>query len=89
MTSMILALEIDLDQNGAFFLQPLPVSARTNVRGTTFQLQDDRAALPFGEVEYYRQNVVAGPGTRFLSEQYRDFLQREKIERLIPSLGLA
>lgn len=87
MTSMILALGVDLDQNGAFSLQPLPVSARTNVRGTTFQLQDDRAALPFGEVEYYRQNVVAGPGTRFLSEQYRDFLQREKIADIDSQLG--
>jgi hypothetical protein len=86
-TSMILAMGVDLDRSGAFLLQPLPVSERTNVRGTTFQLQDDRAALPFGEVEYYKQNVVAGFGTRFLGDAYREFLQKEKISDIDGQLG--
>jgi hypothetical protein len=86
-TSMILALGIDLDRNGALSLQPIPISTRTNVRGTTFQLQDDREAIPFGEGAYYSQNVVAGVGTRFLGESYRAFIQKEKISDVDVQLG--
>jgi hypothetical protein len=85
-TSTILALGIDLDQNGALSLQPIRISTRTNVSGTTFQLQDDRDAIPFGEGAYY-QNVVAGVGTRFLSESYRSFIQKEKISDVDLQLG--
>jgi hypothetical protein len=85
--STILALGIDLDWNGNFLLQPLPVSERTNVRGTTFELSDTRAALPFGEVEYYKQNVIAGFGARFLGEAYHEFLQKEKISDVDTQLG--
>ena len=86
-TSMILALGVDLDQNGALSLQPIRISTRTNVRGTTFQLQDDRDAIPFGEGAYYSQNVVAGAGTKFLGESYRAFIQKKKISDVDSQLG--
>jgi hypothetical protein len=86
-TSMILALGVDLDRNGAFSLQPLPVADHTTVRGTTFQLKSDRAILPFGEVEYFRQNVISGVGTSFLGDTYREFLQKKNISDIDAQLG--
>jgi hypothetical protein len=86
-TSMVLALGVDIDRNGAFTLQPLPVANHTTVKGTTFQPQNGRAILPFGEVEYFQQNVIAGLGTRFLGDAYREFLQKETISDIDAQLG--
>ncbi|QWG24370.1 hypothetical protein KMZ93_05515 [Bradyrhizobium sediminis] len=86
-TSMILALGVDIDQNGALSLQPIRISTRTNVRGTIFQPQDDREAIPFGEGTYYSQHVIAGVGMRFLGQTYRTFVQKEKISDVDSELG--
>ncbi|WFU15990.1 hypothetical protein [Bradyrhizobium sp. CB3481] len=86
-SSMILALGVDLNRDGAFTLQPIPISPRTTIHGTIFKPNDDRQAIPFGEGAYYGQNVIAGVGVRFLNQTYRIFLQKEKISVIDSELG--
>lgn len=73
--SSVRSLGVDLASASEFRLQPLRVTAFTTVHGDTFQLQSDRALLPFGEVEYFHEQVLSGPGKAFLSDDYSEFVK--------------
>jgi hypothetical protein len=86
-TSKLLSLGVDLDNAGNFTLQPLPVTAATTIRGDSFDLQSDRQILPFGEVAYYEQQVIAGVGTQFLSPDYFELAAKTKVAEIDPKLA--
>jgi hypothetical protein len=88
-TSKLLSLGVDLDTAGNFTLQPLPVTAATTIRGDSFDLQSDAQILPFGEVAYYQQQVIAGVGTQFLDHYYSDLVAKVKVADVDPNLASA
>ena len=88
-SSKLLSLAVNLDLVGNFNLQPVPLTAATTIRGDSFDLQSDRQILPFGEVAYYRQQVVAGVGKQFLSQEYYDLVAKSKISDVDPNLASA
>ena len=67
--------------------QPLHVTAATTVRGDNFSMQSDRAILPFGEVQYFNENVLAGDGKQFLSNEYFELLEKHKVGEIDPTLA--
>jgi hypothetical protein len=78
-SSKLLSLAVNLDTAGNFTLQPVRLTAATTIRGDSFNLQSDRQILPFGEVAYYQQQVVAGVGKQFLSRDYFDLVATSKV----------
>lgn len=87
--SKLLSLTVNLDAAGNFTLQPVRVTAATTIRGDSFGLQSDRQVLPFGETAYYRQNVLAGVGKRFLAGDYFDLVAKSKVADVDSGLALA
>ena len=73
-SSKLLSLAVNLDSAGNLNLQPVRLTAATTIRGDSFDLQSDRKILPFGEVAYYQQQVVAGVGKQFLSHSCLDLV---------------
>ncbi len=57
-----------------FQLQPLPVR--------TFSLDDKPDIVPFGENEYYFQNVLAGVGRQFVSEDVHALYRKSSVARV-------
>lgn len=88
-TSKLLSLAVKLDPVGNFGLQPLPVTAATTIRGDSFHLHSDRQILPFGEVPYYQQHVIAGVGQQFLTQDYFDLVGKSKVADVDPGLASA
>jgi hypothetical protein len=86
-TSRIWSLGVDLPSPAEFRLQPLPVTSATTVHGDRFGLESDRAVLPFGEVEYYYEHVLTGPGKAYLSDAYAKLMQKQKISEVEPTLA--
>jgi hypothetical protein len=79
MKSTILAFGIDIDQAGAFRLQPLPVTSATTIHGTAFDPKSSPAVLPFGEVPYFNQHVLSAAGQHLLSDDYPRLLQKKSV----------
>jgi hypothetical protein len=52
-------------------------------------LQSDRQILPFGEVAYYQQQVLAGVGRQFLTHEYFDLVAKSKVAEVDPGLASA
>jgi hypothetical protein len=86
-TSKLLSLGVELDPLGRFQLQPLHVTATTTVRGDSFNMQSSRVVLPFGEVQYFNESVLAGDGKQFLSDEYFELLKRQKVAEIDPTLA--
>ena len=86
-TSKLLSLGVDLDPLGRFQLQPLHVTAATTVRGDSFNMQSSRAILPFGEVQYFNENVIAGDGKQFLSQEYFKLLEKHVVAEIDSALA--
>jgi hypothetical protein len=45
-------------------------------------MQSNRAILPFGEVQYFNENVLAGDGKQFLGDEYFKLLERDKVAEI-------
>jgi hypothetical protein len=88
-SSKLLSLTVNLDAAGNLTLQPVRVTAATTIRGDSFNLHSDRQILPFGEVAYYQQQVVAGVGRQFLSQDYFDLVAKSKIADVDTGLASA
>ncbi|MDX3970652.1 MAG: hypothetical protein QHD01_29230 [Bradyrhizobium sp.] len=88
-SSKLLSLTVNLDSAGNFTLQPVRVTAATTIRGDSFNLDSDRQILPFGEVPYYQQHVVAGVGKQFLTHDYFDLVAKSKVADVDPGLASA
>jgi len=88
-STKLLSLAVNLDTAGNFTLQPVRITAATTIRGDSFNLQSDRQILPFGEVAYYRQQVIAGVGKQFLSQDYFDLVAKSKVAEVDPGLASA
>jgi hypothetical protein len=84
LTSGLINLGVDLDGSGRFVLQPIRVTAATTVRGDSFGPQSDQVILPSGEVAYFRDQVLAGVGKQFLSNQYFEFLKIKMVADIDP-----
>jgi hypothetical protein len=86
-TNNILAFGIDINAASQFQLQPLPVTASTTLRGTTFRPDDQPTILPFGEVPYFNAHVLSGPGRALVGSEYSQLLQRLTISEIEPELA--
>jgi hypothetical protein len=86
-TSSVLAFGIDIDSAGVFHLQPLRVTASTTLSGTDFKPTGDRELLPFGEVPYFQQHVLAGSGLANSGGVYTQFLRKPRIADVPPDLA--
>jgi hypothetical protein len=86
-TSRIRVLGIDIASPTEFRLQPLPVTSATTVLGDSFGPETSQTVLPFGEVEYFREQVLAGPGRAFLGVEYSQLIQKTKVSDIDPSLA--
>jgi hypothetical protein len=86
-STKLLSLAVNLDAAGNFTLQPVPLTAETTIRGDSFNSQSDRQILPFGEVAYYQQQVLAGVGKQFLSHDYFDLVAKSKVADVDPGLA--
>jgi len=89
MKSSLLAFGIDLDGAGRFQLQPLLVTSSTTITGTSFDMQSDLVVLPFGEVPYFNQYVLAGPGQALLNDDYSRLRGKQKVAQVDPELALS
>jgi hypothetical protein len=88
-TSRIITLGVDLTGPVGFQLQPLPLTNATTVHGDAFGPEDGRVVLPFGEGEYFSAQVLAGPGSRYLSDAYAQMMQKAKISDIDADLATA
>ena len=89
MKCSLLALGIDLDGAGRFQLQPLPVTSSTTIGGTSFDIQSAPVVLPFGEVPYFNQYVLAGSGQALLNDDYSRVRSKQKVAQVDPELALS
>jgi hypothetical protein len=86
-TSRIRALGVDIASSTEFLLQPLPVTSATTVLGDSFGPEASQTVLPFGEVEYFREQVLAGAGRAFLGVEYSQLIQKTKVSEIDPALA--
>ncbi|WP_143130854.1 hypothetical protein [Bradyrhizobium arachidis] len=88
-TSSVLAFGADLRGEGQFLLQPLPVTAFTTLQGTSFNPDSDRVLLPFAEVPYLEQHVLAGHGQMYLTRAFSEFLLKTGVGDVSAELAAA
>jgi len=88
-SSKLLSLAVNLDAAGNFTLHPVRVTAATTIRGDSFNLQSDRQILPFGEVVYYQEQVIAGVGKQFLNHDYFELIAKSRVADVDPGLASA
>jgi hypothetical protein len=80
-------LGVDIPTPTEFRLQPLPVTSATTALGDSFSPETSQTVLPFGEVEYFREQVLAGPGRTFLGVEYFQLIQKAKVSDIDPTLA--
>jgi hypothetical protein len=51
----------------------------------SFGPETRQTLLPFGEVKYFREQVLAGPGRAFLGVAYSQLIQKTKVSDVDPS----
>lgn len=86
-TSRIRVLGVDLTGPVGFQLQPVQITNATTLLGDNFGPETDQTVLPFGEVEYFRDQVLAGPGKALLSPAYSELIQKIKVAEIDPNLA--
>ncbi|OSI91028.1 hypothetical protein [Bradyrhizobium canariense] len=86
-TSSLLAFGVDVGQGSQFQLQPLMVTTLTTPQGTHFGPASERAVLPFGEVPYLQEHVLAGAGKAFLGPAYAEIMSRGRVADVGPELA--
>lgn len=79
LTSNIKSLAIDLGPHGEFRLQP--------VYYRQFGPTDRPEVMPFGEVPFYRENVMNGPGRTFLNGSLEQLTSKTRVSEIDPDLG--
>ena len=75
----MIVLGVDLSGQTGFQLQPLPLTNITTIHGDAFGPNDRPTVLPFGEGDYFREHVLNGPGSRYVSDAYFQLTQRNAI----------
>ena len=86
-TSKIRVLAVDMVGAAQFQLQPVQVTTATTLRGDRFGPESNQTVLPFGEVPYFREQVLAGPGRAFIGHEYLQLVGKLKVSDVDPALA--
>jgi hypothetical protein len=86
-TSTLLVLAVQLDSSGHFILQPVRITQATTLAGTTFEPTSQSVILPFGEVQYFNQHVLAGPGQAMLGNDYALVRRANRVSEVTSDLA--
>jgi hypothetical protein len=79
--SNIKSLAVELGPHGEFRLQPAYYDQ--------FGMTDRPNAVPFGEGPYFRDNVLNGPGRKFLDGSFEQLTSKSRVNEIDANLGSA
>lgn len=85
----IVAFGVNLDAEAHFRLQPVPVTLLTTLKGTTFGPNDPPKILPFGEVQYFFDQVLSGLGNALIGKEYSQLLGKHAVSEIETELASA